>query len=95
VFTHCRMNDPENPCNSYAGCNKFTCQVAMSVVAAQGVTDKAMLASLGTVFRRPRYAHLSSQKILLWGSQNLRYCSCGAASRKKKKNSILKLPTKE
>jgi hypothetical protein len=65
------MNDPENPCNSYAGCNKFTCQVAMSVVAAQGVADKAMLASLGTEFRRPRYAHLNSQKNLALGLTEL------------------------
>jgi endonuclease III len=71
AFTHCCNIDPEHPCNSCNGCNMLMCQVAMAVVAAQGVADKNMLASLGAVFRHPRYAHLDSKNFLALGLTEL------------------------
>jgi hypothetical protein len=71
AFTHCCNIDHEHPCNSCNGCNMLMCQVAMAVIAAQGVADKNMLASLGAVFRHPRYAHLDSKKFLALGLTEL------------------------
>jgi hypothetical protein len=71
AFTHCCNIDPEHLCISCYGCNMLMCQVAMDVLAVQGVADKNMLASLGTVFRNPRYAHLDSKKFLSLGLTEL------------------------
>ena len=71
VFTHCCLVDPDNPCNACEGCNKLMCQVCMLVLAAQGVSDKNVLSSLGAVFRHPRYANLDSKKFLALGMTEL------------------------
>jgi hypothetical protein len=81
AFTHCCNIDPGHPCNSCNGCNMLMWQVAMAVVAAQGVADKYMLASLGAVFDIQDMRTWTPKSFLLLGSQNLHCFSSAAVSR--------------